>query len=296
MAIIKTMLNIPTITHTFINWRYSIDDDTVLNHGPPPKNGTANIAINMKRAINGLKALAFNTQKGVVDYSLLAGSSAYADYQATSRDLQIYDPSELNSDEERLAFWINLYNALVIDAVIAFGVKESVNEVPGFFWKAAYRINGHRFSSVDIEYGVLRSNIGHPGIPGPHFGENEPRRKYSLKTLDPRIHFALVCASRSCPPISFYTADHLDQQLDLAASSFLNAGGVEIDRQRGEVRLSKIFQWYAPDFGGPTLGLGDMRPVLDTIAPYLGDEEDRRWITTSKPKVKFSPYDWTLNI
>jgi hypothetical protein len=290
------MLNIPKITHTFINWRYGIDDETVLNHGAPSVDGDAEVAATMKAAINGLKEQAFDSEKGIVDYSSLAKSSAYDDYRITSRHLQRFDPSELTSDKEKLAFWINLYNALVIDAVISFGVKESVHEYPGFFWKAAYIINGYRFSTVDIEYGVIRTNIGHPGIPGPQFSGDDPRRIYTLNNLDPRIHFVLVCAARSCPPISFYTAEHLDQQLELAAHSYINSGGVEFDRHRSEIRLSKIFQWYAPDFGGPILGLGDMKPVLDYIAPYLVNEVDRTWITNSKPKVKFSPYDWTLNI
>jgi hypothetical protein len=294
--IIEAMLNIPKITHTFINWRYGINDDTVLNHGFPPASGDAEVAAEMKRAINGLKGQAFDFEKGIVDYRSLAESSAYADYRISSRRLQRFDPSELVSDKEKLAFWINLYNALVIDGVISFGIKEGVNEYPGFFWKAAYCINGYRFSTVDIEYGVICTNIGHPGIPGPQFSNDDPRRKYTLNTLDPRIHFVLVCAARSCPPISFYTAEHLDQQLDLAASSFINGGSVEIDRQRSQIRLSKIFQWYAPDFGGPTLGVGDMSPVLDYITPYLVNEDNRTWITSSKPKVKFSPYDWTLNI
>lgn len=295
-TITKVMQNIPKITHALINWRYGINDETALNKGAPPEICKENIAAGLKRAMNSLKARVFDPESGAIDYSSLARSSAYNEYRIISRCLQVFDPSVLDFSEERLAFWINLYNALTIDAVIDFGVMESVNEVPGFFWKAAYCINGYRFSAVDIEYGVVRTNIGHPGIPGPHFSDDDRRRIYSLRSLDPRTHFALVCASRSCPPISFYSAEQLDRQLDLAASSFINNGGVEIDRQQEEIRLSKIFQWYAPDFGGPLLGLGDMNPVLDYIAPYLDRESNRKWITISKPKVKFLPYDWRLNI
>jgi hypothetical protein len=67
--------------------------------------------------------------------------------------------------------------------------------------------------------------------------------------LDPRIHFALNCASRSCPPIGVYDAERIDAQLDLAAASFV-ANDVEIDSRAGVVRLSAIFRWYAGDFGG----------------------------------------------
>jgi hypothetical protein len=294
-TITKIMLSISKITHTIIDWRYSINEETVLNQGAPSPGSETDPAAALKQAIYTLKAQAINSDGSAVDYSSLTEGNAYTDYRIISRSLQRFDPSELKSDEEKLAFWINLYNALVIDAVITFGVKHSINEFPGFFWKAAYCINGYRFSTVDIEYGVIRNNIGHPGIPGPHFSDGDPRRKYNLKILDPRIHFALVCAARSCPPISFYTPAHLNQQLELATRSFINVGGVEIKRKNGEVMLSKIFQWYAPDFGGPAFGLGNMDPVLDYIAQYLDNEGDRKWITTSKPNVKFSPYDWALN-
>lgn len=290
------MFSIPQTTHSLINWRYSINEETVLNSGTPMGESRASIAMELKQAINEIKIQAFASSNGKVDYSALSSSSAYEDYRQATRHLQGFNPTTLKSREEKLAFWINLYNALVIDAVIAFDIKQSVNELPGFFWKAAYCINGYRFSTFDIEYGVLRANAGHPGIPGPQFAKDDPRQQYSLDVLDPRIHFALVCASRSCPPIAIYTDESINHQLDLAAQSFINGGGIEIDRENKEVHLSKIFQWYAPDFGGPTLGLGNMRPVLEYIASYINSEEDQSWLRDGAYKVKFTPYDWTLNL
>ena len=63
-----------------------------------------------------------------------------------------------------------------------------------------------------LGYGILRANASHPAIPGRHFGLRDPRRKYSLDRLDPRMHFALVCAARSCPPIAVYDAANIDEQ------------------------------------------------------------------------------------
>lgn len=287
---------ISSLTNQLINWRYGIQEETVLNAGHVQGETPGIIAEELKYCVNVLKAQAINLQEGRVDYNGLKGSTALDEYRQAARGLQNFDPSQLKTLLERMAFWINLYNALIIDAVITFGVRKSVNEIPGFFWKAAYCINGMRYSTLDIEYGILRANIGHPVIPGPQFEENDPRSQYSLEELDPRIHFALVCAARSCPPIAVYTAEQLDQQLDLAASAFINGSGVEIDRQQGQVWLSKIFQWYAPDFGGPFLGFGDMSPVLEYVERYLGDEDDQNWMKSTKPRIKFSPYDWRLNI
>jgi hypothetical protein len=116
-----------------------------------------------------------------------------------------------------------------------------------------------------------------------------------LARLDPRVHFALVCASRSCPLVAVYSPHRIDQQLDQAATSFIRGGGFELDAPHARVRLSRLFQWYAPDFGGKWLGIGDKRPILRFIAEYLPPSEagivQRPW----RWDVRFSEYDWSLN-
>lgn len=237
----------------------------------------------------------FDGAAGRVDYLRLRVSPTYAEYQECADHLRTFDPASLVHDQARLAFWINLYNALIVDAVIRFGIRRSVQELPGFFWRAAYDIGGKRYDSTDIEYGILRANRGHPAIPGAHFGKADPRLAFSLRRLDPRIHFALVCAARSCPPIGVYDAQDIDRQLELATRSFINHGGAELDRARGVVRLSKIFQWYAPDFGARPLGLGDRTPLLKYVSSYMADEASRDYVLAGRPRVRFMPYDWSLN-
>lgn len=284
------------LIHRLLLLRYSIPASFVLNSGPEP-NGlmiSEPVAADLRRIINALKAEAYDTVHGRVDYARLRASPTYAEYCRCARRLQSFDPVTLGSREERLAFWINLYNALIVDAVIQFEVKRSVNEAPGFFWRAAYNIGGQRYCAFDIEYGILRANAPHPAIPGAHFGASDPRR-HSLQRLDPRIHFALVCAARSCPPIAVYDATRIDDQLEIAARTFINNGGAEIDRASGEVRLSQLFQWYAQDFGARPFGFGDKRPLLEFIAAYLPDERDREYVLQGKLTVRFQPYDWSLN-
>ncbi len=285
------------LIHRLILMRYGIPPDFVLNSGSEPGGTMASqlVAADLRRIVNTLKAEAYDTAHGRVDYARLCISPAYAEYCQCARRLQSFDPAALDSQAERLAFWINLYNALIVDAVIQFEVKRSVNESPGFFWRAAYHIGGQRYGAFDIEYGLLRANAAHPAIPGPHFGLRDPRRRYSLERLDPHVHFALVCAARSCPPIAVYDAAHIDQQLDLVARTFINNGEVEINRAAGKVWLSQIFRWYAPDFGGHPLGLGDKRPLLEFIAPYLTNEVDREYLLHGNPTVRYQPYDWSLN-
>jgi hypothetical protein len=285
------------LIHRLVLLRYGIPKSFVLNSGPEPDGTMAAqpVAADMRRIVNALKGEAYDTARGRVDYARLCLSPTYAEYCQCARRLQSFDPAALGSREERLAFWINLYNALVVDAVIQFEVKRSVNEVSGFFWRAAYNIGGQRYGAFDIEYGILRANAAHPAIPGAHFGSDDPRRRFSLERLDPRIHFALVCAARSCPPIAVYDATQIDEQLDLAARAFISNGGAAVNRPAGEVRLSQIFQWYAPDFGGRPFALGDKRPLLKFIAPHLVDEADREYVRHGNPTVRFQPYDWPLN-
>ncbi len=285
------------LIHRLILLRYGIPPDFVLNSGPEPDRTMAlePVAADMRRIVNALKAEAYDTARGRVDYARLCASPTYAEYGQCARRLQSFDPSTLERRQERLAFWINLYNALIVDAVIQFEVKRSVNEAPGFFWRAAYNIGDQRYCAFDIEYGILRANAPHPAIPGPHFDLSDPRRRYSLEQLDPRLHFALVCAARSCPPIAVYDAAHIDEQLDMAARTFIHHGGVVVNRATGEVWLSQIFQWYAPDFRGRPFALGDKRPLLEFIAPYLASEADREYILHGKPEVRFQAYDWSLN-
>ena len=285
------------LIHRLLLWRYAIPPDFVLNSGPEPEGEMSMLplAVDLSRLANLMKAEAYDPEYKRVNYTHLRSSPTYAGYRKCTHRLQTFDPATLTSREAQLAFWINLYNALIVDAVIQFGVKHSVTEVPGFFWRAAYAIGGRRYCAFDIEYGMLRANAPHPAIPGPHFGSRDPRRSYSLTHLDPRIHFALVCAARSCPPIAVYQAAQIDAQLDMAAQAFINGGGVRMERARGEVWLSQIFQWYAPDFGGKPFGWGNKRSLLEFVARYWNDPLGREALLQGTLAVRYQPYDWNLN-
>lgn len=270
--------------------------DEVLNAVPAsvaPRDALR-AAVDLKHAVNNLLATAGNSSGDRLDYQRLAESPAYREYRAVSAAaLRTLDVAALSSREARLAFWIDVYNALVIDAVIALRVRRSVIEGSvgylAFFRKAAYLVGGHRMSCDDIEHGVLRGNRGHPFVPGPQFGPTDPRLALVIRPPDVRVHFALNCASRSCPPISAYEADQIDRQLDLAARSFV-AGDVEVEPSRDIVRVSRIFRWFAADFGGRD-------GILSILCRYLPDDERRRWLEARGGRVRltYRPYDWRLN-
>jgi len=227
-----------------------------------------------------------------VDYASLRASPLYDDFRHCTGKLRAFDPSTLPDRNARLAFWINLYNILVLDAVIALGIQRSITEQRAgmaFLRQAAYIVGGQRMSCDDIENGALRANRGHPFFPGKQFGLSDPRLKWVIKPVDPRIHFALNCASRSCPPIRVYSAEDLESQLDLATRSYL-ATDVHILPEKNALRLSSIFKWFATDFGG-------REGIIDFVLSHLAETPERTWLMQQRSRVflRYQPFNWSLN-
>jgi hypothetical protein len=252
------------------------------------------VADEIKMAMNRFKSKAFSDDGNYVDFANIKDSDDYKKFkEECNPNLRYVNLADLKTREEQLAFWLNIYNSLIINAVIEFNVQKSVTEglfgIFKFFRQAAYDIGGLRFSLEEIEHGVLRANAGHPYMPWKQFRVSDPRLKYMLSETDPRIHFALNCASESCPPISVYSAENINSQLDLAASNFVSQN-VRIGRDRKNIIISKIFQWYKNDFGG---NVG----VLKFLENYLPYGERRKLIMNNgnQTKIKYQNYDWHLN-
>lgn len=261
--------------------RARIGDTEVLNGGGEISAAGGVIAEELMRSARTL--LAWSGQGGT-PYAAIARSPEFAAYRSRSRDLHGFDPAALEGRWQRSAFWINIYNALVIDAVISFGVGDSIREALGFFHRAAYQIGRHRFSLHDIEHGLLRVNRPQfSGLPPP-FAPGDPRATLGPGVLDPRVHFALNCGTRSCPPVVFYEADRLDLQLDTAAYSFINAEGVRVEGD--EVVLSPLFEFYSEDFGGAD-------GARQWVSRYTIDPELRERL--AKDALHTGEYDWSLN-
>jgi hypothetical protein len=253
-----------------------------------------NLGAELRAAVNAFQTEAISPDGRQVDYRRLRESEEYARYRSTcSPRLRSFDPATLSTRAERLAFWINLYNALVVDAVIAFAVRRSVAEgrlgLLAFFRRAAYEVGGRRVSCDDIEHGILRGNRGHPLLPGPQFAPHDARRAWVVNPPEIRIHFALNCASRSCPPIGVYRAGPLEQQLNVAARHFV-AATTQVDAGRGELRLSPLFRWYQRDFGGHA-------GVMAFVRAHLPDGTRQAWLhgQRARARVVYTPYDWGLN-
>jgi hypothetical protein len=264
----------------------------VLNEGEPDYMIPSNRLVStLKSTMNLLRGAFFDTSKGRVAYERMKDSELYREYVTAARSLQEFDPGALSTRDEQVAFWLNLYNVIVIHGIVELGIKDSVREVPRFFRRIGYVVGGNEYTPDDIEHGLLRANRKPPHALFRVLGKNDPRLPYSLEKEDPRIHFALVCASSSCPPIDIYTPEDLDRELDQAGRSFINGGGLILNREERMVTLSKIFEWYREDFGK------DQGEILSRLAEFLYNRDERAFIKNhaKKLKVRYQKYDWRLN-
>ncbi len=251
------------------------------------------LASRLQALLISMKGDCYDPDTGRVDYGRIRAGSRWAEVRALTAALSAFDPAVLSSIQEKKAFWINLYNALVIDAVVSLGIQKSVWEVPMLFSRAGYEIGGRFLSADMMEHGILRANSKPPyPLSKPYFSQGSPEIILVVRPLDPRIHFALVCGAKGCPPIRFYEPERLDEQLDVATRAFVN-GEIRIDRKRGEVTVSQIFKWYAADFGGlggkPGGGLGSF------LAQFTDDPADADWLKANPVRFRFSAYNWNLN-
>jgi hypothetical protein len=219
------------------------------------------------------RVLAKHEREGGVDYAAL---------KRDRRDLDVYlralaraRPGGM-AKTEALAFWTNAYNAVVIHHVLArYPGLESVKDEAGFFDELTFPVAGEELTLDEIE-GRGRA-LG-----------------------DPRIHFAVVCASTSCPDLRGepYRAAALDAQLREQTHAFLSdeSKGLRYDAAGGTLWLSSIFKWYAGDFtGGSTVVAFFARGgVLDWVREHAPPAIGRR-LKGKEPAVEYLAYDWGLN-
>ena len=183
--------------------------------------------------------------------------------------------------ETALAFWLNCYNAgtqLLLDERPA--LYESSLRVVRFFGAPALTVGGTPLSLDRIENGLLRGGRSKYGLGYlPKLLVTSFEHRHRLRSCDPRIHFALNCGAASCPAIRTYEPDAVDEQLDLATRTYLDAT-VSYDAEHAVVRVPRVFLWYRGDFGG---GAGIRR----LLRAYGVVPED------ASPSIRHRAWDWS---
>lgn len=218
--------------------------------------------------------------QGACDVGALVASPEHGRLAAALAGLAEFDPRRLRIPAQ-LAFWFNVYNAAVVRDLLEFDAGE-------FFSRPRLRIAGHAWSLDDIEHGMLRGNAPkHMSFSAP-MRKADPRLALAPVTFDERSHFALYSACRSSPPLRVFQAERIEDQLEDAAREHVRAT-VRVKEEGAKVKVPRLFQWYAEDFGG-TDG------VLEFVVARLDDESveliDRR---QGRVKIKYLDHDWTLN-
>ncbi|XP_064800359.1 uncharacterized protein zgc:152951 isoform X2 [Oncorhynchus masou masou] len=255
--------------------------------------GAAELSAILRNMILKLFSEYLSSDGKCVDYKAMSLSPVFERYCELAVQLQRVELLSLTR-EEKLAFFINTYNALVIHGNVRMGAPTNMWQRYKFFNYVSYLIGGEVFTLQDIENGVLRGNRKGVAQLLKPFSKTDPRLQVALPDAEPLIHFALNCGAMGCPPIKTYTPQDIDSQLRTAAESFLeNDDGCVVDSEKGEVRLSQIFKWYKADFGGTD------EKLLNWILEHMGDSPKRSSLqsvlSSGKIKVSYLPYDWSTN-
>lgn len=222
-----------------------------------------------------------------VDYRALKSERSRLDAVLDSWDVPA-SAERVWSREQRMAFWINAYNGFTLRAIVDHypirarwftrAPRNSIRQIDGVWTELRWRAAGRAVTLDDIEHQILR----------PEFA-------------DARVHFAVNCASISCPPLDAepYRAATLNAQLDAAARRYL--ASPEGLRARGDkFHVSSIFKWYGDDFIAQYSALvpGDReareRAILGTISTF-GPKDSAERARTGHASIAYLDYDWSLN-
>lgn len=167
----------------------------------------------------------------------------------------------------QLAFYINAYNALAIKGILDGSSPRTFFARVKYFRRDKYLVAGKKMNLYDLEHKIIRP------------------------FKEPRIHFALVCASTACPKLrsETYSADELERQLAENTLDFINdASKNDFDLAAGNANLSKIFSWFKEDFTA-------QMSLQNYIAQFVGNDKVKAALEADSLKIKYKKYDWSLN-
>jgi hypothetical protein len=205
-----------------------------------------------------------HVKDGIVDYPRVSQDSRFQNY---IQQLDRVDPNGLPTRNDRLALWINAYNAFAIQGILDGLSPLTLWGRYRYFIARDHQVGGRCIDLYDLEQKIL--------IPAFH---------------EPRIHFAIVCASRSCPKLQSwaYSPERLDEQLEQSARDYINdPTRNRFDRERRVARLSMIFKWFEQDFADRAGSL------LHYVKPFVADSAVAAELESYR--VEFLEYDWRLN-
>lgn len=219
-----------------------------------------------------------------LSYRLVLNLQEEKDVTAMLDSLENVEPDvlvqELDNDLIKMAFWINVYNAHI--QIILGNNPEKFGDRGSFFKDKQFYIACQHLSFEDVEHGIIRSSkapLGLGYLPAWFPGKYE--RKMRTNKADGRVHFALNCGAKSCPPVAAYDYRRMDEQLNLISEQYLNNHST-YEEAENVVYVPRLLQWFSADFGWFKSGKRKFLAKHGAIPKG------------TKPKMKFNDYDWTL--
>lgn len=214
------------------------------------------------------KLLRQHVSKGLVDYK--AFGRQQHELNSYLKKLETTDVSEF-SRQQKLAYWLNAYNAFTVKLILNHYPIKSIRKISRPWKQRTWKAAGQVVSLDHIEHNILRKELE-----------------------EPRIHFAIVCASIGCPDLQpfAYQSPHIEKQLDKTARQFFSSSKHFYIKEDGKtiiIYISKIFNWFGGDFGK------NKREKVTFMLPYLDKSTADKLKKAKSFKFKYLSYDWNLN-
>ena len=269
----------PNILNSYRQWKDEVDDSEYLL-----------LLQRLDILWNQIQVAATNTD-GKVDYGQLTQQEQYAQFEHDVCALQGVHWGRMTYPT-KLAFCINLHNLMIPYAFAKIGIPPTDSARASFFSSVQFQVGQDLLSFPDLVNGILRANRKAPYALNFPFGPKDPRQRLCMPKIEPRIHFALSCGTNSCPYMYFYTAQNIEQELQLAAKVFCEKH-VKVDKEQGTVTLSTIFNWYREDFCASN---NELPKALEKYMKTSQKKQLAQFLASHpNPQIEFLPYDWSSN-
>ncbi|GGG47956.1 hypothetical protein GCM10011414_17120 [Croceivirga lutea] len=189
--------------------------------------------------------------------------------------------STLRTDAQKYAFWLNIYNAYI--QIVLTKNPDLYKDRRDFFSREQLKIAGEQISFEKIEHGILRKSQWGFGLGYVRKWFPEKfERKLRVSKRDFRIHFALNCGAKDCPPVAVYTPERLEEQLEKGTERYLKQSS-DYDKATNTAKVTSLFNWFRGDFGGKS----GVKKILKSYK-IIDDTKD--------VSISYKNYDWTLDL
>ncbi|CAN7091263.1 unnamed protein product [Brassica rapa subsp. narinosa] len=193
------------------------------------------------------------------------------------------------NQQEKLAFWINIYNSCMMNGFLEHGIPESPELVVTLMRKASINVGGHFLNAITIEHFILRLPYHSKYISPNSSKKNEmaARSRFGLEFSEPLVTFALSCGSWSSPAVRVYTTDKVEEELEAAKREYLEAS---VGISRTKMGIPKLMEWYSHDFAK------DTESLLDWICLQLPTELRKDALNCLQQGMSQSPASTRIHI